>query len=143
MSTYYMASLIEPEQPPHIANPATAVRKVTQHNSVYPSVYEHEELQWGAPVGGSSDSPVGNNGTLPAPKDVETVNPLIIGEDNATELVQTLSNPRMNKWRLLSACFIRFAQGLNDGAPRALIPHMDSDYDIGYAVVSLIFVTNA
>jgi fucose permease len=33
--------------------------------------------------------------------------------------------------------------GLNDSAPGALIPYMERHYSIGYAIVSLIFVTNA
>lgn len=34
-------------------------------------------------------------------------------------------------------------RGLNDSAPGALIPYMEKQYNIGYAIVSLIFVTNA
>ena len=32
---------------------------------------------------------------------------------------------------------------MNDSAPGALIPYMETHYNIGYAIVSLIFVTNA
>ena len=63
--------------------------------------------------------------------------------DDAADVVQTLSNPPMNKYRLLSACFMCFGNGINDSAPGALIPYMEKDYRIGYAIVSLIFVTNA
>lgn len=38
---------------------------------------------------------------------------------------------------------MNFGNGLNDAAPGALIPYMEKDYKIGYAIVSLIFVTNA
>lgn len=38
---------------------------------------------------------------------------------------------------------ISLGNGMNDSAPGALIPYMEKHYDIGYAVVSLIFVTNA
>ncbi len=34
-------------------------------------------------------------------------------EEPATDLVQTLSNPPMNKYRLLSACLMCFGNGLN------------------------------
>ena len=44
---------------------------------------------------------------------------------------------------MLSVCLMNFGNGLNDGAPGALIPYLERDYKIGYAVVSLIFVTNA
>lgn len=62
---------------------------------------------------------------------------------DATEVMQTWTNPPINKWRLLSACLMNFGNGLNDAAPGALIPYMEQDYKIGYAIVSLIFVTNA
>lgn len=55
--------------------------------------------------------------------------------------LQTLSNPPMNRWRFLSACLMCFANGLNDSAPGALIPYLEKGYEIGYAVVSLIFIT--
>jgi len=38
---------------------------------------------------------------------------------------------------------MNFASGLNDSAPGALIPYIEKEYHIGYAIVSLIFVTNA
>lgn len=49
----------------------------------------------------------------------------------------------MNKWRVLAACLVYFGNGMNDSAPGALIPYMESGYHIGYAIVSLMFVTNA
>lgn len=68
--------------------------------------------------------------------------PDIIGE-GAIDVVQTLSNPPMNKYRLLSACLVLLGNGLNDSAPGALIPSIEKRYSVGYAVVSLIFVANA
>lgn len=62
---------------------------------------------------------------------------------DAAEVVQTWTNPPINKWRLLSACLMNLGNGMNDAAPGALIPYMEKDYKIGYAIVSLIFVTNA
>lgn len=62
---------------------------------------------------------------------------------DAAEVVQTWTNPPINKWRVLSACLMNFGNGINDAAPGALIPYMEKDYNIGYAIVSLIFVTNA
>lgn len=38
---------------------------------------------------------------------------------------------------------MNFCGGLSDSAPGALIPYLEQEYHIGYAVVSLIFVTNA
>lgn len=36
-----------------------------------------------------------------------------------------------------------FVMGLNDAATGALIPYLEKEYHIGYAIVSLIFVANA
>lgn len=49
----------------------------------------------------------------------------------------------MNKFRHLSACLEYFGNGLNDSAPGALIPYIESAYNIGYAIVSLIWIANA
>ncbi|OGE57755.1 hypothetical protein PENARI_c001G01321 [Penicillium arizonense] len=47
------------------------------------------------------------------------------------------------KWRMLSVCLMSLGNGMNDSAPGALIPYIEKHYSIGYAIVSLIFVTNA
>lgn len=49
----------------------------------------------------------------------------------------------MNRFRMISAWTTGFGMGLNDSAPGALIPYIESSYNIGYAVVSLIFISNA
>ena len=58
-------------------------------------------------------------------------------------LVETWSNPPGNKWRILTTCLAYFGLAMNDSAAGALIPYMETNFHIGYAVVSLIFVTNA
>lgn len=62
---------------------------------------------------------------------------------NFTGIVPSFSYPKMNKWRVLCACLTYFGNGMNDSVPGALIPYMEKHYNIGYAIVSLIFVTNA
>ena len=69
--------------------------------------------------------------------------PPSMASEEAIDVVQTLSNPPMNKYRLLSACLMNLGNGLNDSAPGALIPSIEKHYSIGYAIVSLIFVGNA
>ncbi|CRK24205.1 hypothetical protein BN1708_013875 [Verticillium longisporum] len=67
-------------------------------------------------------------------------------EHDATDIaepLQSMWDPYMNRWRLLTACLMNLGNGLNDSAPGALIPYMEKHYNIGYAVVSLIFVGNA
>ncbi|KAF4549055.1 Bypass of stop codon-like protein 2 [Elsinoe fawcettii] len=58
-------------------------------------------------------------------------------------IVPSFSYPAKNKWRVLAACLTYLGNGMNDAAPGALIPYMETDYHIGYAIVSLIFVANA
>ncbi|KAI0010966.1 MFS general substrate transporter [Xylariaceae sp. FL0662B] len=61
----------------------------------------------------------------------------------AIDILPSLTDPPMNRFRLAACCFQNFLGGLTDSAPGALIPYMETHYDIGYAVVSLIFVGNA
>jgi fucose permease len=57
--------------------------------------------------------------------------------------LQSWCTPAINRWRVLSCCLVYFGNGLNDSAPGALIPSIEAHYAIGYAVVSLIFVSQA
>ena len=77
------------------------------------------------------------------PGELEASPPATPTAADATGIVPSFSYPKMNKWRVLAACLIYLGNGINDSAPGALIPYMESHYHIGYAVVSLIFVTNA
>lgn len=61
----------------------------------------------------------------------------------AATVVQSWNNPPINKWRIGCTSLVYFGNGLLDSAPGALIPYIERDYSIGYAVVSLIFVTFA
>lgn len=61
----------------------------------------------------------------------------------ATTAIQTWNRPAMNRWRLLSACLVYFANGMNDSAPGALLPYIEQYYKVDYAVVSTIFISNA
>lgn len=49
----------------------------------------------------------------------------------------------MNKWRVLAVSVAFLCNGANDSAPGALLPYMEEYYKIGYAIVSLIFISNA
>lgn len=59
------------------------------------------------------------------------------------DALPSLSNPPMNKFRLMACCSINLVLGLTDAAPGALIPYMETYYNIGYAIVSLIFISQA
>nr|KMM71835.1 hypothetical protein CPAG_08136 [Coccidioides posadasii RMSCC 3488] len=64
-------------------------------------------------------------------------------ENEAPSVAQSFAFPPKTTCRMLSCCLMNFGGGLNDSAPGALIPYIEKEYGIGYAVVSLIFVTNA
>ncbi|KAL7786313.1 major facilitator superfamily domain-containing protein [Trichoderma ceciliae] len=64
-------------------------------------------------------------------------------EVDAVEVVPSVWEPYMNRFRLMAVCLANFGNALSDSAAGALIPYMEKHYDIGYAVVSLIFVGQA
>ncbi|KAI1111808.1 MFS general substrate transporter [Nemania sp. NC0429] len=63
--------------------------------------------------------------------------------NNIFEVLPSLTDPPMNKYRYAACCVQTLLSGLTDSAPGALIPYMEKHYNIGYAVVSLIFISNA
>lgn len=121
------------------------------HKTSEPAPLPHEldDLSWGSRYNGTGPSgitkPISGTETLMQSYELkrERSRPASPGRDEAANLVQSWSSPPMNKWRVLSACLVYFANGLNDSAPGPLIPYMEPHYHIGYAIVSLIFVTNA
>ena len=92
---------------------------------------------------GPSGAPSTGKQTPTTPNELESFRLSYPAQQDAVDVVQTLSNPPMNKYRLLSCCLMNFGNGLNDSAPGALIPYIEDSYHIGYAIVSLIFVANA
>ncbi|KAL8694848.1 MAG: hypothetical protein Q9218_000608 [Villophora microphyllina] len=132
------------ESNPQVTDPPVAVKKDDQIRHHPPSIYELDKLTFGDRYNGPSTPPTPSGAQTPiTPNELETSRPPSPRMDEAIEAMQTLSNPPMNKWRLLSACMMCFGNGLNDSAPGALIPYMEKTYSIGYAIVSLIFITNA
>ena len=130
-----------------IQDPPAVLRKddLASHSS--PTAHELDRLNWGNRYNGPPIEP-GTPGTPKGtqtpntPNDIEMSRPPSPGP-YAVEIVQSLTNPPMNKWRFTVACLMCFGCGLNDSAAGALIPYMEVDYSIGYAIVSLIFVANA
>ncbi|KZF19347.1 MFS general substrate transporter [Xylona heveae TC161] len=150
-----LGSMIEVESAPHIRNPPAVV-----HRNKAPDVVELDEMSWGVQYTGPKSEPLSGTQT-PRPDDLETNSvgtPQLQGGSpsgghHEINLIQSFSKfvgphahrvlPPMNKWRVLCCCLINFGDGLNDSMPGAIIPYMEKHYSIGYAVVSLIFVTNA
>ncbi|KAF3767110.1 hypothetical protein M406DRAFT_69274 [Cryphonectria parasitica EP155] len=67
----------------------------------------------------------------------------VFGPDDGAEALHSIWDPYMNRFRLLSACLTNLGNGLSDAASGPLLPYMEKYYNIGYAVVSLIFVGQA
>lgn len=63
--------------------------------------------------------------------------------NEAASLAHSFWYPHMNRYRVGAACLIYFCNGLVDSSAGAIIPYMEKQYDLGYASVSLIFVTQA
>ena len=76
------------------------------------------------------------------PDELERSQPPTPKSPEASNIVPTFSFPKMNRWRVLSACLEYFGNGMNDSAPGALIPYIEEWYNIGYAVVSTIWISN-
>lgn len=95
-----------------------------------PDNIELDNLQWGAKLTGPAGSgPASASGadTYNAPNDLEMSRPSSPAlELEGFEAMQSLSNPSMNRFRMLSVCLMTLCQGLNDSAPGALIPYIES-----------------
>ncbi|KAJ9613215.1 hypothetical protein H2200_003157 [Cladophialophora chaetospira] len=133
---------------PTLAGPEPVVHK-DSITTITPTEYELDELKWGrrlnGPRQGSSrdPSPAGRP-VLPTPDELERSQPPTPKRDQAVDaIVHSFSNPPRNQWRLAASCVMFLLMGLNDAATGALIPYLEKEYNIGYAIVSLIFVTNA
>ena len=82
--------------------------------------------------------------TPKTPDELESSAPVTpIHRTAVTGIVPGWGYPTMNKWRVLACCLIYFGNGMNDSAPGALIPYMETYYHIDYAIVSMIWVANA
>ena len=148
MAAGNLGAFIHIEEQSHIVGPPTVIHKDNHGVVTPPSMYELDEMSFGVRFTGPSTNPLvltkPNGADIPLPSnELETNTIPTQGAENVVDAVQSLSNPPMNKWRFFAACLMCLANGLNDSAPGALIPYIEPYYDIGYAVVSMIFVANA
>ncbi|CAL5871075.1 uncharacterized protein PFLUO_LOCUS5321 [Penicillium psychrofluorescens] len=134
-------SLFEIESSAQLASPPAAVRKDKQGAAPVPSDYELNEFQPNTSARVIQEQ----SSSTPTPSVLESRLPTPIQDEDTTTAFAAARTapPPKTKWRLLSCCLVQFGNGMNDSAPGALIPYIERHYSIGYAVVSLIFVTNA
>ena len=128
----------------HVTDPPPILKKDPHALPDLPTAFELDELnrigRGNVPFSARTPSGTQTPRTL---NELEMSRPPSPDYGDAVEVMQTFNNLPVNKWRVLSACLMNFNGGLNDAAPGALIPYMEKDYKIGYAIMSLIFVTNA
>ncbi|KAK8212049.1 major facilitator superfamily domain-containing protein [Phyllosticta capitalensis] len=147
----HIGSFFEIEEPSgkkQITDPPRARQKSVSIRS--PSNQAEDHLVFGETNEGRrhtrTDSQTSNftGATTPrTPSDLEHSRPS--SPFDVATIAQTFWNPPMNKWRVLCCCLVYFGDGLSDSAPGALIPYMESpkEYGVGYAIISLIFISNA
>lgn len=148
MASSSLGSFIEIESFSHVASLPSAAQKAKQSVSQRPSSYGLNKVQLPDISAQAPTEPVTQtspSSSSPPPSVLENrLSTLEANEYDAAEWApDRTSTSWKTKWRLLSCCLISLGNGMNDSAPGALIPYMEKHYDIGYAVVSLIFVTNA
>lgn len=150
----HFAAFLEVESSPRIARPAAVLRYDDQISIATSRNHELVELQ-------PSSSIVQRLGPFASPSSLDTATPPDLeslsskpGSPSSepgvpesqlvsTDIVPSINNPARNKWRIVSACCMLLSNGMSDSAPGALIPYMEPDFHIGYAIVSLIFIANA
>ena len=146
MAASQFGALINFDDNSHITDPPAVLRKDPHGLPDLPTAYELDELSRASRSIGPSIPPTPSGAQTPrTPNELEQSRPPSpdYGDTDAVDILQSWTNPPINRWRVLSCCLMNFAGGLNDAAPGALIPYMEKDYSIGYAIVSLIFVSNA
>ncbi|KAK7429901.1 hypothetical protein QQZ08_003523 [Neonectria magnoliae] len=131
-----------PESPSEeLYRPLTAPARAVPRT--YPGAPQLESFEL-HPIAGH-DSPKPDTAAQRGETDLEMSRPTspVSSADDVVEVVPTVWEPYMNRFRLLSSCLTTIGFALNDSAAGALIPYMEKYYNIGYAVVSLIFVGQA
>ena len=132
-------ALIDLESTSPLASPPTAVSSVQKS----PSAFELDALNHGGRHNGGSNPPMDTPSGIRTPATMNELESNLIADQTPTDMLPTLSRPPKNRYRFLSACLTNFGNGLNDSAPGALIPYLEKDYGVDYAIVSLIFISNA
>ncbi|KAK5165603.1 uncharacterized protein LTR77_009132 [Saxophila tyrrhenica] len=119
--------------------------KVSQKS---PSIRELDAIElpdYGLTNKGDKNAAAHDGTTPPTPKtpnDLERSQPPTPRQSEAAGIMPTFWYPGMNKWRVLSACGEYFANGLNDSAPGALIPYIETWYDIGVGFILAAFMSD-
>jgi fucose permease len=141
------ASIIDVESAPVFVKDPPPVHY--KGSAIATSPLELDEFAWGGGYTGletpleGAQTPYSGTQTPRWNNDLSISRPPTPRGEDVIGIAPRWSNPPMNKWRVLSCCLVLFGNGMNDSAAGALLPSIERDYDIGYAMVSLIFITQA
>lgn len=144
MTSHVFCAFIDVESSPTSSHPEShaipiAPQKVferTYHSVPLPqgpNAIELDSIQWGSKLNGprgesgyNSPSETQTPGVTEA-TDLEMSRPATPHDNGqaGVDIVQTFSNPPMNRFRMLSVCLMLFGNGLGDSAPGALIPYIE------------------
>ncbi|KAI4794922.1 MFS general substrate transporter, partial [Aureobasidium sp. EXF-8845] len=146
MSAYTFGAALELTSSPKLTSPPavktkepTAPESAVELEQYFQEIRtQHSRQSDGPAAQASGKTPTA---TIKTPNELEMSRPP--SPSQATEVMPSWGFPSMNKYRVLAVCSVYFANGINDASAGALIPYMEKQYHIGYAVVSLIFITNA
>ena len=133
-------TLIDVEQTVPIAG---LPRVLSKDHVAFPDLSTAFELQTLDDQARSSVPPTPSGQQTPTTFDSETSRSASPDYGRPIGALPSMRRPAINRYRLLATCIMNLCGGLNDSAPGALIPYLEKEYKIGYAVVSLIFVSNA
>ncbi|KAI0802137.1 major facilitator superfamily transporter [Xylaria sp. FL0064] len=114
----------------------------------YPAVPQRDDDVELRPLTKPSAAPTPSGVCTPRDLEMSTPNTPGVSEQlddplNTFEVLPSLTDPPMNKFRYAACCVQVLLAGLIDSANGALIPYIEKHYNIGYAIVSLIFIGNA
>ncbi|RDL41656.1 uncharacterized protein BP5553_01635 [Venustampulla echinocandica] len=95
------------------------------------------ELKAVSPLDKSSSGDVEKAGIT----DPEDVSSNTTPPPEAVEALQKWNSPPIHKYRVFATFWAFFVLGMNDGSYGALIPHLETYYNLDYTVVSLVFLS--
>lgn len=138
-----LGAFVSIDQRSPITDPAPVLQKGVTAFSTAPTIHELDKLNFGSRYSGPSSPPSPHRAqSSTAPNGLEMSRPPSPMNEDMADVVQTLSHPPINKYRLLSACLMCFGNGINgmdsgyyavkgtqplnfsDSAPGALLPYI-------------------
>ncbi|RMZ75340.1 hypothetical protein DV738_g5530, partial [Chaetothyriales sp. CBS 135597] len=140
------------------SSPLAVPKAVHTPDNISPAPFELDQLQWGERLNGPGIDlyDMSETAATTTPRELEASQPATPTTPQhqhqhqqpaagaaVDALVNSLTSPPRNKWRVGSSSIIFLLMGMNDAATGALIPYIEKDYNIGYAIVSLLFITYA